>query len=319
MKIKLNTRQRYLVFGVLFGCLFPIFSVLIDCYLIRKSSFSFSSIQELFFTNPLHFIIATAPIFLGLAFYIAGRFAQNHKTAIDALKEKNESLSVLNDSYNTFNYHVSHDLKSIITNGQSLAIMIQKYAQKNDQAKVLELSKILQNACQSGSETIQGFLHLHKLTNRISSDEQYSTPLLPIIKEIAKQYSDTGKLELRFDKQEFSEISLHETEVKSIFQNLISNSVNYGNEKNIVAISLQQQGMKKTITYRDNGKGIDMEKYGNKLFKPFARVEEYKLTNSTGLGLYIIKRILANNGATIDLKSELGKGVVFTLVFDNQK
>ncbi|MGL4597650.1 MAG: sensor histidine kinase [Bacteroidia bacterium] len=318
MKFKLSTRKRYLIFGILFGCLFPIFSVLFDCYFIRETSFSFSTVQELFFTNPLHFIIATAPIFLGLAFYIAGRFAHNHKTAIDALKEKNETLSLLNDSYNTFNYHVSHDLKSIITNGQSLAIMIQKYAQKNDSDKVAELSKILQEACQSGSETIQGFLHLHKLTNRVS-DEVASVHVLPVIDGIKKQFQETTDFDLIVAQKDFEELPLHETEAKSVFQNLISNSINYGQGKTVITISLIQSGKNKTVIYKDNGQGIDMAKYGDKLFKPFARVEEQKLTNSTGLGLYIVKRILANNGATVDLKSEHGKGVTFTLVFENLK
>ncbi len=318
MKFKLSTRKRYLLFGILFGCLFPIFSVLFDCYFIRDRSFNFSNIQELFITNPLHFIIASAPIFLGLAFYIAGRFAHDHKKAIDALREKNETLSVLNDSYNTFNYHVSHDLKSIITNGQSLAIMIQKYAQKNDTAKVLELSKILEEACQSGSDTIQGFLHLHKLTNRISG-EVSSVNVLSVIDGIKKQFQESTDFDLVIAQKDFTELPLHETEAKSIFQNLISNSINYGQGKTVITISLIQSDKTKTVIFKDNGVGIDMVKYGDKLFKPFARVEEYKLTNSTGLGLYIIKRILANNGATIDLKSETGKGVTFTLVFENSK
>lgn len=62
----------YTVFGVCFGFCFPIFSILMDMLVFKKMSYAWDSIVFLHITNPLHFVIDTAPIFLGLAFGIAG-------------------------------------------------------------------------------------------------------------------------------------------------------------------------------------------------------------------------------------------------------
>ena len=41
---KISLKYRYLLFGILFGCVFPLFAVFFDCCIIRKDSFSFDKI-----------------------------------------------------------------------------------------------------------------------------------------------------------------------------------------------------------------------------------------------------------------------------------
>lgn len=68
-----NYTFSYSIFGVLFGFCFPIFSILMDLLVFKGLQLSFSNIIYLHTINPLHFVINTAPIFLGLAFGLAGR------------------------------------------------------------------------------------------------------------------------------------------------------------------------------------------------------------------------------------------------------
>ncbi len=63
---------RYTLFGVCFGFCFPLISILADIMLFRDLSFSWWSIVEVHKTNYLHFVIDTAPLFLGIAFGVAG-------------------------------------------------------------------------------------------------------------------------------------------------------------------------------------------------------------------------------------------------------
>lgn len=312
---KISTKYRYLLFGVLFGCMFPVFAVFFDCYIIRKDSFSLEKIGIIFSENPLHYIIATAPLFLGLAFFIAGRMAENRQEINANLIRSNQQLLQLNESYNTFNYHVSHDLKTIVTNGQSLALMIHKYASKNDMKKVLELSEMLRQTCISGNETIKGFLQLHRVTSHIAENELSDTPFLPIIREITEQLQNQAPLNVSVTAQEFETLPMPAARVKSLFQNLLSNSVKYSNGTPEVKLSFIQQSDALLIFYSDNGKGIDMKKHGSKLFQPFTRIEENKSAGSTGIGLYMIKQMLDQYGATIKLYSELGKGVQIEISF----
>ncbi|MCA6365085.1 MAG: HAMP domain-containing histidine kinase [Bacteroidetes bacterium] len=305
----------YLLFGVAFGLLFPVAAVLIDCFLIRNESFVFSKLGPLFNSNPLHYIIATAPFFLGIAFFIAGRFAQRQHNYNMALRKSNIQLKLLNESYNTFNYHVSHDLKTIITNGQSLSLMIKKYALKKDHQKVLELSELLRNTCENGNATINGFLQLHHMTIQDEKQMAELAPVISIIEEIRNELSSEKELKIHFTSREFEYLPMPVARVRSLFQNMLTNSVHYGYDMVDVSIALNKRGNELQIIYTDNGKGIDMEKHGHKLFKPFTRIDENQVTGSTGIGLYLIKKILDQYNATITLDSEPGKGVKIEVLF----
>lgn len=67
------------------------------------------------------------------------------------------------------------------------------------------------------------------------------------------------------------------------------------------------------LSYNDNGIGIDISKYGNKLFSPFQRLEVNKATR-TGIGLYLIKNIIEINGGYIKVESTPGKGTTFLCI-----
>lgn len=318
MKLKLTIAHKYLIFGILFGCCFPVFSVLFDCCYLRQQTFSFSNLGSVFNQNPLHYIIATAPLFLGIAFYIAGRFALRQRNFNHQLRKSNTELVQLNESYNTFNYHVSHDLKTIITNGQSLGLMIRKYAERGDTKKVAELSELLLNSLRSGSDTLQGFMQLHKITNLSTTGSDASTTaVLPVLAEVEQQFTPTHSLQVTVTATEFDELPLQVAELRTVLHNLISNSVKYGSATPVVHVALLLRNGQKVIRYSDNGPGIDMEKHGALLFQPFTRFHNVQRADSSGLGLYLIKRILSNHAATIELKSAPGKGVEFTLVFPN--
>ena len=69
-----------------------------------------------------------------------------------------------------------------------------------------------------------------------------------------------------------------------------------------------------TISIEDNGKGIS-EKSLPKIFEMFYRASQD--TEGTGLGLYIVKEALAKIKGSIEVKSELGKGSLFTIHLEN--
>ena len=75
------------------------------------------------------------------------------------------------------------------------------------------------------------------------------------------------------------------------------------------------------VEVKDSGIGIS-EKDKKKIFEKFFRVSSGDIYNSkgTGLGLTIVKHIMDAHNGKIDLKSELGKGSIFKLVFNiNEK
>jgi signal transduction histidine kinase len=70
------------------------------------------------------------------------------------------------------------------------------------------------------------------------------------------------------------------------------------------------------LRVQDNGLGIDLQRHGKKLFTMFSRLHDH--VEGSGIGLYIIKRIMENSGGEIEVSSQLGVGSTFTVYFKNK-
>ncbi|MCC5946637.1 MAG: GHKL domain-containing protein [Bernardetiaceae bacterium] len=70
----MNNTQSYTLFGIGFGLAFPILSILMEGLFFQDLDLGWGMIAEVHRLNPLIYVIDTAPIFLGLAFGIAGRY-----------------------------------------------------------------------------------------------------------------------------------------------------------------------------------------------------------------------------------------------------
>jgi hypothetical protein len=87
----MTQKNRYTIFGALFGLLFPIISTLLDLY-AQQLSFGVQNILQVQSVQPLHWIINTAPFFLGVFARIAGHRQDAITTKVDELTSLNERL-----------------------------------------------------------------------------------------------------------------------------------------------------------------------------------------------------------------------------------
>ncbi len=100
--------------------------------------------------------------------------------------------------------------------------------------------------------------------------------------------------------------------LKSVFSNLIKNSINYSHNGSII-IAAKAYKNKVKISITDHGIGISKE-HINRVFERFYRVDSDRSRNTggTGLGLSIVKHILESHGSSIDLESTPNKGSTFS-------
>jgi len=108
------------------------------------------------------------------------------------------------------------------------------------------------------------------------------------------------------------EINIDPKLTRIIFQNLLSNSVKYTQEKGKVSLLVEKSEKDILIRVIDNGYGIPksaQDKIFNKLFRA-DNIKE-KDANGTGLGLYIVKAIIEQSGGKIWFESEENKGTTF--------
>ncbi len=67
------------------------------------------------------------------------------------------------------------------------------------------------------------------------------------------------------------------------------------------------------LSFTDNGIGIDLDRYGDRIFGLYQRFHAVK--EGKGLGLYMIKSQITASGGEISVQSEPGKGSTFTVSF----
>lgn len=99
---------KYSLFGIAFGFCFPVFSLLFDGLFLKDLPFVVESFINVHSLNPLHFIIDSAPIFLGIAFGFAGRNIDEVVEVRQDIESYNEELLQQNQIVTQY----SHELQA---------------------------------------------------------------------------------------------------------------------------------------------------------------------------------------------------------------
>lgn len=105
--------------------------------------------------------------------------------------------------------------------------------------------------------------------------------------------------------------------IRQVLNNLILNSIKYGNENGTTKVSFYVMDKQILIEIADNGIGIE-EKHLNHLFDRFYRVDKSRSRESggSGLGLAIVKHVLEAHNQTVNVRSTPGKGSTFGFTLD---
>jgi len=135
-----------------------------------------------------------------------------------------------------------------------------------------------------------------------------------IIKEVKVDVSlKQQKIQFKKPKQKIA-IALDRELIGQVITNLFSNASKYSNNKTTIIVSMKKLKDEVEISVRDQGIGLSKDDQG-KLFDKFFRSDQASRmdTKGSGLGLYIVKKILDAHGGKIKVSSKSGKGSTFTI------
>lgn len=132
------------------------------------------------------------------------------------------------------------------------------------------------------------------------------------IKELAPTIEKKGvELTTSFEKN-LPKIQVDKNLTKIVFQNIISNAVEYTHEHGKILVVIKKEGENMVFSVTDNGIGIPaamQPKIFEKLFRADNAIE--MRTDGTGLGLYVVKAIVDQSGGKIWFTSKEGEGTTF--------
>lgn len=98
--------------------------------------------------------------------------------------------------------------------------------------------------------------------------------------------------------------------IEQVVTNLLSNAVKYSPEGGAVTLTLRRDAAAAVLSVRDAGVGISAEEQRH-LFEPFHRLDAARGMPGSGLGLYVVRRIVEGHGGRVAVESAPGEGSVF--------
>jgi signal transduction histidine kinase len=232
------------------------------------------------------------------------------KRSEEQLRLANSKLQKNYSQLMQYSYVVSHNLRAPIAN-------------------LVGLSNFFDNSENEKNNTI--VKHIKESSERIDAILRDLNSILAIREEVNQSMEkislakvlNEAKSDLKYEIEEANAIINSNIDdsffinsinsfLHSIFYNLISNSLKYRDHSRDCNISIHVNFEDKsvTLTFADNGIGIDLEKYKDKVFGLYKRFHK-DVADGTGVGLHLIKEQIETLGGNINVKSELGKGTTF--------
>ncbi len=224
------------------------------------------------------------------------------------VEERTKEINKINEELKDFAYAVSHDLKAPLRGIIQLSTwLVDDYNDQIDK-EGRELLGLLQKRARQMHSMIEGILQYSRV-GRIK-EVSVRVDLNKLVKEVAELIAIPESIAFRI-KGVLPVIKREETLLFQVLQNLIDNAVKYMDKKtgeiNISCIDKENAWQ---FCVADNGPGIE-ERYQKKIFKMFQTLKPKDESNSTGIGLALVEKIINNWGGRIWLESEADKGSRF--------
>jgi PAS domain S-box-containing protein len=231
---------------------------------------------------------------------------------------KNKELSKTNTDLDNFVYTASHDLKLPISNLEGLVYALKHEACYKEDGEEKVLLDMVDNSISRLKGTIEDLTEITKIQKDINKDIEeasFAQVLEEVKSDLVDFIRDSGAV-IHTDFQ-ISNISFSHRNLRSIIYNLLTNAIKFyvGDKVPEVSISTYEKGGYIVLSVKDNGIGIATSKLKN-IFTMFSKLNAS--IEGTGIGLYIIKRIIENSGGKIEVESKIGGGSEFLVYFPSK-
>lgn len=248
---------------------------------------------------------------------------ETYEKLLKAERTDKEALSKEIEMKNEFISYITHEFKTPLAVINS-AVQAIEYLCKDELSNQFKsfLSKIKQSSFRQ-LRLVNNLLDITRLNAGHNKAIKRNMDIVLLAREITESvrlYAEQKNIELVFCSEMVSKIiGIDEEKFERVMLNLLSNAIKFtpGGKKVMVVISDKTESSEKyvSVKVRDEGVGIPKEKH-QVVFELFGQVENSltRQSEGTGIGLSLVKKMVAVLGGTISLESEVGKGSAFEVL-----
>ncbi len=234
------------------------------------------------------------------------------------IEAMNKELLATNADLDNFVYSASHDLRAPISNIEGLmeALVYHMPPETLASATVSRLIELIQGSIERFKRVVTDLSEVTKI-QREASEDIALVKLPDVVNEVRLDFNSDieasgAQIETVFATS--SAIRFSTKNIRSIVYNLLSNALKYRHPERQPHIRIWTEVTPKfvVLAMADNGLGFDMT-VKEKIFSMFKRLHDH--VEGSGIGLYIVKRIIENAGGKIKVESKVGEGTTFKVYF----
>jgi ligand-binding sensor domain-containing protein/anti-sigma regulatory factor (Ser/Thr protein kinase) len=241
---------------------------------------------------------------------------QNENLEMEVSKRTNE-LVEYNQQLEQFAFIAAHNLRAPVARilGLGQLLEIEETHEKKDEIypKVVRAAEELDGVVKD----LNTILAFRKNSESQLTVVDLGTEVSKIKVTLDREIANTHAV-ITTDFEQAEKINTVKPYLESILYNLISNAIKYRVPERVPIIQLKTERSDGEICLivADNGLGIDMTAYREKLFTLYSRFHTH--LEGKGLGLYLVKTQITAMGGRIEIESEVDKGSTFKVYFKNK-
>ena len=234
----------------------------------------------------------------------------------DSIEEKENFITEKQDLV----YLLSHDLRNFVGNSKSVALLI---LEEEPSEAITELAQLILQSTEQQYNYIENFIKLLKEQDQIieknskSEIVQFSSIFAVVSKQLDQLLSQKNiKLDLSIEVEE-ALLKIDKILLIRVLVNLIDNAIKFSFPDNTIKVRVYVHEDRLIFKISDKGLGFD-QMQSQELFRKFTRMSKLGTANepSTGIGLYLCKKIIERHDGQILAESEgINKGATFSIIF----
>jgi signal transduction histidine kinase len=243
----------------------------------------------------------------------------DQKMAESSLSEKNRQLTIINNDLDNFIYTASHDLRAPISNIEGLMQAIFRHLSTDSKQNpaIIKFSSLITNSIERFKRTLNDLTQITKIGREDKDDDQTEVDLSTVISDVRLDLNsqiEQAEALIEVNMEHCSPVRFSAKNARSIVYNLISNAIKYHSPERrpVIRVACSSEENYLILSVEDNGLGMDLSQE-DKIFAMFKRLHDH--VEGSGVGLYIVKKIIENAGGKIEVQSEVDQGTIFKVYF----